>query len=177
MKILGVVGAVLFVAVFLVEGALRPGYDPISQPVSALALGERGWIQGANFVITGLLMAGCGMGLWRVSRLGGLLIVVFGLALVASGIFPMDQAAHEVAGAVVFLSLPAACVVFAVRLPGWWRLYSVATGLAGLALFFWFGVAYEGGATYAGLIQRVLIVVDWSWIAALALRARPSGGR
>jgi hypothetical protein len=40
----GVVGSVLFVAVLLVEGATRPGYDGWVQAGSALSLSGWGWI-------------------------------------------------------------------------------------------------------------------------------------
>ena len=45
----------VFAAVFLVEGALRDGYQPLRHPVSSLALGPRGWIQTANFAVAGTL--------------------------------------------------------------------------------------------------------------------------
>ena len=45
------VGPLLFFAVATVEGSLRAGYDPIAQPISALALGPRGWVQELNFVL------------------------------------------------------------------------------------------------------------------------------
>ncbi len=43
----------VFAAAFLVEGGVRDGYRPLRHPVSSLALGPRGWIQTANFAITG----------------------------------------------------------------------------------------------------------------------------
>jgi hypothetical protein len=49
----GVVGGPLFVAVFLVEGATRAGYDSLRHPFSSLALGDSGWMQIANFVVAG----------------------------------------------------------------------------------------------------------------------------
>jgi len=51
----GIIGPALFVAVFIMEGWLRPGYDPLSMAVSELSLGERGWIQVASFLVTGAL--------------------------------------------------------------------------------------------------------------------------
>src|SRR5262245_66554452 len=36
-------GPLFFFAVATVEGFLRGGYDPIAQPISALAIGPRGW--------------------------------------------------------------------------------------------------------------------------------------
>jgi hypothetical protein len=61
----GIVGPVLFVAVFLVDGAVRPGYDPVRLQVSYLSLGDRGAIQVANFIVTGLLLGAFAVGLRR----------------------------------------------------------------------------------------------------------------
>jgi hypothetical protein len=41
----GIVGSVAFVAIFTIEGWLRPGYDAQRMFVSELALGERGLVQ------------------------------------------------------------------------------------------------------------------------------------
>ena len=52
----GAIAGPLFVFAFLIEGATRADYDPLRQPVSSLALGDQGWTQSANFLVTGLLM-------------------------------------------------------------------------------------------------------------------------
>jgi len=52
----GILGPVLFVAIFTIEGWLRPDYQPLSTYVSALSLGPRGWIQMTNFVVFGILL-------------------------------------------------------------------------------------------------------------------------
>ncbi|MEV6813057.1 DUF998 domain-containing protein [Micromonospora sp. NPDC051296] len=120
----GIAGTVLFVVTFLVDGLTRPGYDPVRHPVSALALGRRGWMQTANFLVSGLLVTAAAPGLHAAtgSRWLTASVAVFGLALVASGVFPMDRMRgyppgtpdvtptsysrrhqiHDVAGAVVF---------------------------------------------------------------------------
>ena len=49
----GVVGPPLFVATFLIEGATRRGYDPIRLQVSYLSLSDQGWMQIANFCLSG----------------------------------------------------------------------------------------------------------------------------
>ncbi|NIJ13521.1 hypothetical protein FHU38_003865 [Saccharomonospora amisosensis] len=46
----GVAGPALFTLIWLVEGVLRPGYDPMRNWISELALSERGWIQIVNFL-------------------------------------------------------------------------------------------------------------------------------
>ena len=68
----GVVGPVLFIAVFLVEGATRPGYDPVRLQVSYLSLGERGPIQIASFLVTSALLGVfAGQLRGRLRRTGG----------------------------------------------------------------------------------------------------------
>ena len=46
----------------LVEGANRPGYDPLHHFGSELSLGSSGWMQVANFIGTGLLVLGFAAG-------------------------------------------------------------------------------------------------------------------
>jgi hypothetical protein len=78
----GVMGPPLFVIAFLIEGATRPDYDVGRHVVSLLSLGDQGWQQMANFIVTGLLVVGFGLGLGRVlhsgpgSRWGPILVAV-----------------------------------------------------------------------------------------------------
>src|ERR1700761_2663654 len=61
----GAAAGPLFVSVFLIEGARRPGYKPLRHPVSSLSLGPRGWVQVANFATTGMLYIAGAAGLAR----------------------------------------------------------------------------------------------------------------
>jgi len=186
----GIFGPALFVTVLLVEGAMRPGYDPTYHVGSALSLGQRGGIQIANFILTGALLMGYAVGVHQrlQSRAAALLIGIVGLALVIAGCFTMDpmrgyppgtptgtpthltwhHQVHDSAGPVIFLAIPASCVVVARRLRGAWRLYSFATMATGLALLVWFVTAWNRDAANAGLLQRAMIVVDFSWLAVVA---------
>ena len=68
---LGVAGSVLFNLTYLIDGWLRPGYDWIRQPMSALSLGPGGAVQAINFVtfgVIGLVTASA----WRASLGSGL---------------------------------------------------------------------------------------------------------
>jgi Protein of unknown function (DUF998) len=60
----GTLWSVLFTAVYLVEGATRPGYDAWRQAISTLSLGPGGWIQQANFVTLGVVTLGLALA-WR----------------------------------------------------------------------------------------------------------------
>jgi len=65
----GVAAGPVFVAVFLLEGAVRDGYRPLRHPVSSLALGPRGWIQAGNFAAAGTLFLAAAAGLARTGDL------------------------------------------------------------------------------------------------------------
>lgn len=62
---MGVAAGPAFVAVFLLEGAVREGYRPLRRPVSSLAPGSRGWIQAGNFAAAGMLFLAAAAGLAR----------------------------------------------------------------------------------------------------------------
>jgi hypothetical protein len=194
----GAAGAVLFVAVFLFEGATRVGYSPTRHPVSALALGGRGWVQIASFLITGTAMGAFALGVRRMlgpgpaATWGSLLLAAFALGLVASGVFVMDPPAgfppgqpgdaaatwhgiaHDIAGLVVFTALPAAAVVLAARFRTtrdleWLGPVSVGAGALTVGLFIAFAAVEEAGGSVAGLLQRGAIVAGWGWVAVVAI--------
>src|SRR5205823_12499417 len=66
----GVIGPPLFVIVFLIEEATRPGYSAWRHYVSQLSLGEGGWMQIANFLVCGLLSLCFALGLRRTLQGG-----------------------------------------------------------------------------------------------------------
>jgi len=92
----GVAGAFLFLIVFHIDAATRPGFDLLRHGPSLLMLSERGWIQIANFTVTGLLMIACSIGLrqtlypGRASKWGPLLMAAYGLGMISTGIFVTD---------------------------------------------------------------------------------------
>src|SRR5215217_5981382 len=160
----GAIAGPLFVFAFLIEGATRADYDPLRHPVSSLALGDQGWTQSANFLITGLLMLVFAIGLRRALRpLGGptwgpLLVGVYAIGLLGAGIFVADPmngyppgtpdkrliysvhgVLHDLFSTLVFLGLPLACFVFgrwfAVRGKRRWTIYSAVTGVVLVSAF------------------------------------------
>jgi hypothetical membrane protein len=203
----GAIGAPLFVVVFLIEGATRPDYDPLKHPVSSLALGEWGWMQSANFLVTGVLMLGFAAGLRPALRRYGagmwapVLIGVFAVGLIGAGVFATDPisgyppgtpmlpdrttthgALHDAFSALVFFALPAACCVVAYRLAAssrrWWAVYSVATAVAFLVCFVLTSVGFSQNPALmpiGGLLQRVTLIIGWTWLTALALHLLSAG--
>jgi hypothetical protein len=190
----GAVGSWLFIVTFLLDGWTRPGYRPVRQPVSALALGSRGWLQATNFILCGLAITAGAVALAGAvsSVLLALVVAVFGLALVASGVFPMDAMRayppgtpdetpteysrrhtwHDRAGMVVFAAIPVAAIVASSVLPETgWKWYSGLTAAAAGAGFLVFGQAWEEDHPRAGLVQRATIIVGWTWLGLLFAHA------
>lgn len=67
----GIVGPVLFTATFLAQQwARRDTYDWVAEPVSNLEAGPHGWVQQANFVVFGVLMAAFAVGMARAMAPG-----------------------------------------------------------------------------------------------------------
>ena len=92
----GIVGPLLFLAVFTIEGALRPGYSAMRHFVSTLALTERGIIQIASFLVTGVLLLVASVGWRRVLRGGRagraapILLAMVGVGFLLAGAFVAD---------------------------------------------------------------------------------------
>lgn len=193
--ICGMIAGPLFVIVFLIEGSLRANYNVLRQPVSALAQGERGWIQQANFIVTGVLMLAYAFGLHSaLIAYGGsfwvpFLIGLYATGLICAGIFVTDHTdtpnnmrapqkrnvhgvIHDLSSLVVFIPLFIACFVFAnlfAMLDLWgWQLYSIATGIFFGAGFVLFAKGFARREKFAGLFQRLTIAIGWIWLALIA---------
>lgn len=50
----GIIAGPFFIIVALLQAFTRAGFDLVRHPACLLSLGDLGWIQIANFVITGL---------------------------------------------------------------------------------------------------------------------------
>ncbi|EFE64974.1 conserved hypothetical protein [Streptomyces viridosporus ATCC 14672] len=101
----GMVAGPLFMTAGLAQGFGREGFDFTQNAISQLALGEAGWIQTVNFVLTGILLIVGAAGLRRTlcgdpgSTWGPVLIGVFGASFWAAAVFPADAGAGFPAGA------------------------------------------------------------------------------
>jgi Protein of unknown function (DUF998) len=63
----GVLGPILFAGATLLQDVTRPGFDPLRQFVSVLSLGDGGWLQAGNFIVSGALITAFGLELARRS--------------------------------------------------------------------------------------------------------------
>lgn len=194
----GVIGSLLNMVVLLTLGATRASYNAWQIPDSSLELGEGGWIQITNYIVTGVLLLGFAVGLRRVLRSGRgstwgpILLGFVGLSFIGIGVFVTDPALgyppgassaatihgtlHDVFGQLQFIALSAACFVLARRdaanpAARGWAWYSIATGFLVAASDVVFVLTFklvDGGP--AGLISRIGIIVGGTWITLLAIR-------
>jgi hypothetical membrane protein len=201
----GAIGPILFILVFLVEGATRPGYSAWHNFVSDLGESSQGWMQIANFLICGILVLCFALGLRQVfqsgkgSVWGPLLLGVFGLSLLIAGLFVTDPSLgyypagtssstqtlhgtiHGANAPLAFGSLTIAIFVLTRRFasdPAWrgWALYSLVAGITFVGTFIACIVTAaldENGVLLnspTGLLERIAVIIGWTWIALLALR-------
>ena len=189
----GMIGPALFVAVFLLEGWIRPGYNPLAEYVSALSLGGRGWVQMVNFVLFGALLFGFSRAAaaefpnGKASRWGLILLTIIAIGYFFSGPFVMDPAGtplaeatfhgtlHGILGAIVFLLMPITIFVFWRRFhsdPKWQFLqgWTLALGIICAAVDIYFSIVSKipilltSQSPWIGVIQRGVIVPFMVWV-------------
>jgi len=160
----GAIACPLFILVFLIEGATRANYNPLRHPISSLSIGDQGWMQAANFIVTGLLLVAFTIGLRRRLKFttkgvkGTVLIGLVALGLIGAGIFTTDAVygypedkplvlaqytihghLHDLFSILVFACLPSACFVFRRRFIATgeqgWATYSGISGIAMIVFF------------------------------------------
>jgi len=188
----GTVAGPLFIVASLVQAFTRPGFDIRRLAISMLTLGDLGWIQRTNFVVSGLLVLACAVGLRRALRAGRgatwgpVLLAGYGIGLVTAGIFTPDPALGFPAGApagspttysghamlhsaaffVAFISLIAACLVLARRFAGagrrGWAVYCAASALLPIPL-----IALSMAMGGSGVPLIVMGAITSAWVAVL----------
>lgn len=180
----GIIGPVLFTAIFLAQERFRVGeYNPIAEQVSALEAGPNGWIQQVNFVVFGLLTIAFAVGLHRglrptrVGVAGPALITISGIGLLLAAALPLredaagvtyGQGGHMIAGIMFIMTSAVGLIVLSRRIASdarWSGLatYTLVAGITALAGFVAAGVLVMPDDAplhdWAGLVQRALILL------------------
>jgi hypothetical protein len=181
----GVIAGPVYVFIGLVQALTRSGFDITRHDLSLLSNGSLGWIQVANFLLSGGLTVCTAIGMKRVlSRSGGrtwgpLLLGLYGIGLIGAGIFVADPMngfpqgsavsstisfhglMHFVSGSIGFLGLISSCFIFARRFSSLnqslWASYSFLTGL----LFFFAFVGIGSGSGQGGVVLQAVTLGFW----------------
>jgi len=185
----GVVAGPFYLVVGLALALTREGFELSEHQLSLLMLGDGGWMQATNLVLTGLMVLAAALGVHRAldGSAAAVLLAVAGLGLVGSGIFPPDPMGgfppgepevattsgilHLAFGLVQFLSVAAAAFVmarwFTHRGDAGAATHSRITGVVVI-------LGFVGGAaipTSVGVALLWLVVLaEWAWLAVTSVR-------
>ncbi len=189
----GAAAGPFYLALGVGQGLARDGFDFARHPLSVLANGPGGWIQTANFALTGAMVIAAAAGFRRAlgPKARGMTwcLAAYGLGMITAAVFPADPVdgfppgtpagfptsisttglIHFIVGAFVFLMLAmsalfAAWTMFRRRVAGLAWL-SLVSGLIVLVGFF------GGMVSPIGVLGIWLaVVVGWAWLAVISIR-------
>lgn len=193
----GVIAGPVYVVVAAAQVFTREGFDPTRHAVSQLANGSLGWIQIANFLLTGAMTIagavgiGRALGPGRLSTWAMVLLIGYGAGLVVAGLFRADPSdgfppgtppglgaiswhglVHFAVGGVGF-----ACLVAAGFVVGAWFARSGRRGWAwfsrGTAVVFalsFLAISSGSGGAAALLAFTAAVVLAWAWLSAVSVK-------
>ena len=189
----GVLVGPFYLTVGVVQALVRDGFHLARHPLSLLASGPGGWVQTANFILSGLMVIAAAVGFKRVlgakSILASGFLGAFGASMLAAAVFradPMDGfppgaplgpptsisttgMVHFIAGALGFISLAVSCF-FAARAMSRRGARPMArlSALAGLGIVLgFFGGFLVPGVGTLGI--WLAVVIGWAWLAVLSV--------
>jgi len=184
--LVGIVGPIVVVVGDLAASLATPGYSPVRDSVSSLALTGIGWLQSICFLAMGLLLEIFVAGLFfNIRRARGfyagivlLAICGFVLMLIAafhmdhSGAPPIDGTIHTIASYGLGLLFPIAILSLAPSFkstPNWKNIfvYTLVAGVLALALILGALLAEQRG--WFGLYERIIILNALIWVEVVAI--------
>jgi len=183
-----------YLAVGVIQGLVREGFDFARHPLSVLANGPGGWIQTANFVLTGLMVLAAAAGFRRVlgpkSRGVTWFLGLYGVAMIAAAVFPADPVdgfppgtplgfptsisttglMHFISGALAFTFLAVSCFCSAWTM--WRRRITPALAALSLVSGLVVVIGFFGGIVLPLGIVGIwaAVVVGWIWLTVMSLR-------
>lgn len=192
----GIAAGGLSPLVVSIQALTREGFNLAIHPLSMLSLGDFGWVQITNFILSGLLFIAFAVGLRRALTagrgrlLGPLLIGFYGVSLIAAGVFTVDPMLgfppgspeglpetlswhaqlHNLIFLLAFIGIIAAQFVYARRFASTKRwgfaVYCLATGVATPALI----VLSQAATAITGYLLFGAGIVVNLWVILFAAR-------
>ena len=189
----GVVAGPFYVTFGLVLALTRPGFSLSEHALSLLMLGDWGWLQRVNLVLSGLMVLAAAYGFFRAIRSGrGLAVAagvgVFGTCLLLSAAFPPDPVdgfppgavatattsgiLHLVFGALGFVAIAVAAFAYA----AWTRAEGIegqrvpAIVLGSLVLAGFVGGAALATSGVGVALLWIAVLAGWMWLALASAR-------
>ena len=185
--LVGIVGPIVVAVGDLAASSSVPGYSPIRDSVSSLALTDIGWLQSICFLAMGLLLEIFVAGLFFIIRrtrgfhLGIALLALCGFVLMLIATFHMDTPGaertidgiiHTIASYGLGLLFPIAILSLAPSLkntPNWKGvfIYTLTAGVLGFGLIV--GAIFGNQRGWFGLYERIIILNGLVWVEVVAI--------
>jgi MFS family permease len=184
--LVGIVGPIVVIVGDLAASLSTPGYSPIRDSVSSLALTRVGWLQSICFLAMALLLeifvAGLFFNIHRArgfrAGIGLLAFEGFVLMLIATfhmdhpGAPPIDGTIHTLASYGLGLLFPIAILLLAPSFkstPNWKNIF-VYTLIAGVLAFgLIIGAFFTEQTGWFGLYERIIILNALVWVEVVAI--------
>lgn len=189
----GALAGPVFFTSAIAQMLTREGFDITRHPISQLATGDLGWIQITTFVLAGAggLALAAGVGRTITEGIGRralpILVGIFGIGMIAAGVFTMDPekgfpagtpdgpvarmswhgVTHSAAAALSFTALAIAAAVLAVRCARR-RAVPAAIGNGAAALVLLLPMSPEHLSIQIAV--NGLVAFTWTTVLALSLR-------
>lgn len=189
----GIIGSILFTVITLLSGYLQTDYNPLNNFVSELGATNSSTellMNRIGFIPSGILFSLFGFSLLIIvskrikSRIGSVLIMIFGLGMTLAGIFScdpgcpsigtMESIIHDRVSAVTFISAILGIILMGISFKkmNTFRnisLYTILTGFISLILMIIMISSFES-RNLTGLWQRLLLLSIFSWTIVVGLR-------
>ena len=196
---IGLAASGLSLALTIIQGFFREGFDAWHQPICALSLGPGGWLQMLNMVVFGAVVLTT-VAPWRrvlAGARGGtiypVLTALVGASFIGVGIIPPDPApgydpeglalqaptalgvAHIAIAGITTLCTAIGFFVMGARLsrdPAWprWTLYSWVAAFIAIGCITVFSIWSMQPRGFAGTFERVATLVPILWMFAFLSR-------
>jgi len=189
--ICGIVGPIFYAIVIGIVGYLQPDYSHISQSMSELGASDVPYaliINTLGFPLLGIFMIAFALGIDRgissnkASRVGPALIVLSGVSLIMTGIFPCDPGCidvtwvgvtHSIFATVAAISFAIAPVLVAIR--QWsdsrWRSYTTFSWItAVITLLLSMLYSLDIFESQDGLFQRLSMGLPLIWMEITSIK-------
>jgi hypothetical membrane protein len=195
-----IVGVALFWIILSIAQSLTPGYNPIRQSLSDLALGPYDWLETVAFFLLAFVAMALGFGLYYgLQRKSGLrtVAILFGIMAfgeVITAIFQVDLVktpisihalVHQAGASIVAIAFPVATFMLLPNLKAehhWKGLanytFAVAVSMFTLVITREVLLPTTWLNPWFGLYEKVLLANSLVWIEVMAIRLwRVAGGR
>lgn len=192
----GIIAGPFYLVFGLALALTRPGFELTRDALSLLLIGDLGWLQWLNLVLSGLMTIAAAIGLLRAptwSRTAATLVGVLGVCVVLSALFPPDATEafppgagggefttsgvlHLVFGGLGFISAGAAAIIAG----SWFRRHTLLgpawSRIAGVVIIVAFVAGGALGALPAGVaLLWLTVLTTWTWLALACLATRRAG--